>query len=64
MAYNWDRTIHGTCGDTTALYLSTGIVNLIIDVGIVSLPMPMLWGLQMKFAKKLALSLIFGLGFL
>ena len=46
LAYNWNPTINGTCGDTHKLYLSGGIVNLLLDVSIVILPMPMLWGLQ------------------
>ena len=43
---NWDKAAGGSCGDTSALYLGGGIVNLILDVTIVALPMPMLWGLQ------------------
>ena len=46
LSYNWDRSEKGTCGPPTALYLGGGIVNLLIDVSIVVLPMPMLWGLQ------------------
>lgn len=62
-AYNWDKvTISGSCGDVSAYYLSTGIVNLVIDVAIVALPLPMLWGLQMKTSKKVSLTAIFSLG--
>jgi len=46
LAFNWDRSINGTCGDTHGLYLSGGIINLILDISIVTLPMPMLRGLQ------------------
>lgn len=48
LAYNWDPTIKGKCGDTHKLYLSVGIVNLLLDVTVVSLPMPLLWRLQVR----------------
>ena len=46
LSYNWDRSEKGSCGQTTALYLGSSIANLLIDVTIVVLPMPMLWSLQ------------------
>ncbi|MCJ1263085.1 hypothetical protein MMC22_002955 [Lobaria immixta] len=61
--YGWDKSIHGVCGNQQLGFLLTGIVNLIIDVFIVLLPMPMLWGLQMPLMKKVAISGIFGMGF-
>ena len=62
LAFFWNKTIEGSCGNEQAIFLSTGILNLMIDVMVVILPMPMLWGLQMKVAKKIALTGIFGLG--
>ena len=62
-AYNWDKvTINGHCGDVSTYYLSTAIVNLLIDVLIVALPLPLLWSLQMKTSRKIALTGIFSLG--
>ena len=52
LAYNWNRTIDGTCGNTQKLYLSGGIVNLLLDVAIVTLPMPMLWNLQVSYSAS------------
>lgn len=52
----------GHCGDQIALYMTGGIFNLILDVTVVVLPMPMLWGLQMPRGKKVALTGVFGLG--
>ncbi|KAF1992982.1 hypothetical protein P154DRAFT_382808, partial [Amniculicola lignicola CBS 123094] len=63
IAYNWNKlTIIGTCGDLLAYYLSTAIINLFIDVVIVALPLPVLWGLQMNFSRKLSLTFIFSMG--
>lgn len=45
-----------------SLDLYLGIFNLLLDVCVVVLPMPVLWGLQMAVSKKLMLSAMFGLG--
>ena len=55
-----------TCRGLTNLqalndYLSA-IISLLLDVTVVVLPMPLLWGLQMTVSKKVMLSGMFGLG--
>lgn len=60
--YTWNKSISGVCGSTQHAYLSIAIVNLVIDLSIVALPMPVLWGLNMPFKKKLAISGILCLG--
>lgn len=63
LAYTWDRTIPGgSCVNLSAAYLSVSIINLLLDVMVIVLPMPMLWRLQMRTAKKIALTAIFGIG--
>ena len=61
-AYNWNQSIHGTCGDQKSLDLFIGVFNLLMDIATVSLPLPVLWGLQMPTGRKLALSVIFSMG--
>lgn len=61
-AYSWNKLREGHCNNQLMVYVSSGIVNLVIDVAIVILPMPMLWGLQLGVPKKIALTFIFGLG--
>lgn len=61
-AYSWNKLREGHCNNQLMIYVSSGIVNLVIDVAIVILPMPMLWGLQLGLHKKVALTFIFGLG--
>ena len=61
-AYFWDKSVRGVCGNEVITYLTAGIFNLLVDVIIVVLPMPMLWRLQLPWTKKLALTGIFGLG--
>ena len=62
-AYLWDKSIEGaSCLDLSATSLSVSVINLILDVMIILLPMPILWRLQMAKSKKLAVSGIFGIG--
>ena len=61
-AFNWDHTIEGSCGNQTLALLLTGALNLIIDVAIVILPLPVLWRLQMPVARKLGVSAMFSVG--
>ncbi|POS70078.1 integral membrane protein [Diaporthe helianthi] len=65
----WDPSLLQTvpdarCLNLTAVYLSVSVINLLIDVTLFLLPMPLLWGLHMPQRKKLMLMGIFGLGLL
>ncbi|KAL1981058.1 hypothetical protein VTN96DRAFT_3123 [Rasamsonia emersonii] len=62
--YLWDKTIPGTCINLPAAWLSVSIINMILDLIIIALPMPMLWNLRMPVSKKIAVSGIFSLGFI
>ncbi|KAF7503657.1 hypothetical protein GJ744_003386 [Endocarpon pusillum] len=62
-AFSWDKTIpNGRCIDVAAAYLSATIINLILDVMVIILPMPVLWRLQMPTGKKVGISAIFSIG--
>jgi len=45
-------------------YEVNGILNIVTDILIYLLPVPMLWGLQLTWRKKGAIMGIFGLGIL
>ena len=62
VAFNWDQTIAGSCGDQKTSDEVIGVLNILYDVILIILPMPMLWRLQMATSRKLALSAIFGMG--
>jgi hypothetical protein len=63
IAANWNRTIPGAkCGNIVAEFISVGTINLLIDVCIIVLPMPVLWSLQLPTRKKIGLTAIFGIG--
>ena len=63
--YNWDKTIvNGRCIDISRFYTAQTTLGVLFDIIVVAMPMPMLWGLQMKVHKKVALTCIFGVGIL
>ncbi|MCJ1254431.1 hypothetical protein MMC24_002246 [Lignoscripta atroalba] len=63
-AFNWNQTIPGgSCKNQILSYILTGALNIITDVMVLSLPIPMVWKLQTPRANKIVLTGIFGLGF-
>ena len=64
ISYRWDRMVGGSgfCGDQKSLDLFIGIFNLLLDVTVVVMPMPVLWGLKLAVGKKVMLSGMFGVG--
>ena len=63
IAYRWDRTIDGGhCGEQKHFDMFVAVFNLLLDLTTVVLPMPILWRLQMALGKRVALTLIFGMG--
>lgn len=63
LRYNWDKTTHdGHCGQKTQFYLYNQSFNLVINMAIVLLPIPALWGLRMRIATKVSIGIMFGIG--
>ena len=61
----WDRTVQGAeCINLSRFELVSGVLNLLTDVLILCLPLPMVWGLNTTEAQKLTLTGIFLLGVL
>lgn len=58
----WNRPISGTCVDFKALWFAHAAINIFSDVLIISLPMPVIKGLNIPTKQKLALMGIFALG--
>lgn len=65
LAYRWDLTIKGaSCGDEQALTMYTAGLNLLQDIIVVVIPMPILWHSQIGPLKKLRVACVFGFGIL
>lgn len=63
IAFYWDHTIEGGfCGDYYALWLTTGVLNIVTDLVVLLLPMPYLYSLSMVRYKKVVLMGTFGMG--
>lgn len=63
IAKAWKSKIPGHCMDTYQTYLGAAIPNVFTDFVLLILPLPLLWKLHTTKAKKLALFLVFGLGY-
>ncbi|KAF2684350.1 hypothetical protein K458DRAFT_30530 [Lentithecium fluviatile CBS 122367] len=64
LAYAWNRSLDGKCGDFKDFSLETSVVALVFDITCVVLPIPVVWGLKLERGKKIRLTVLFGLGFL
>ena len=60
----WDDSLQGRCGNQTLLDIFIAVFNMLLDIVVVILPMPVLWRLQMSKGRKTASNIIFGLGLL
>jgi hypothetical protein len=58
----WDTIVKGDCLTMITFTYFTNISNLITDVWIFLMPVPMIWHLQLQIKKKLILSVIFCFG--
>jgi hypothetical protein len=64
LAYNWDTSIKGTCGQRNTVYVSAGALNVVTDFMVMCLPIPHILKLQLAWSRKLGLILMFSLGVL
>ncbi|KAG7290729.1 hypothetical protein NEMBOFW57_000732 [Staphylotrichum longicolle] len=65
VAFNWDPTISGGhCVDRRVLYLSTSVFNIVTDLIILGLPLWVFSSLRIPKRTKIALLVVFLLGFL
>ncbi|KAF5859047.1 hypothetical protein ETB97_003428 [Aspergillus alliaceus] len=62
-SYNWDQTIQGgSCGNQVTSFTVTEVINLVTDVVVLVISMPLLYRLQMATYKKVTLIAVSGLG--
>ncbi|ROT41233.1 hypothetical protein SODALDRAFT_330954 [Sodiomyces alkalinus F11] len=59
----WNPMIPGTCGENSALWLGSAVPSVVIDLLILLLPLPKIWGLQLSTARKTGVTLVFVLGY-
>lgn len=62
---NWiPTTPGGKCGNQVAAFAAVGVVDVVLDCFIFLLPIPMVFKSHVRFAEKLGLICIFGVGIL
>lgn len=60
---SWDMSItSGKCVDRNGLYIATAVTNIVTDLALILLPIPLVVGLQMPKIQKIYLLLIFLIG--
>lgn len=59
IAYNWDKTTQGRCIDMVQFARFMAIPNVITGMGMLILPLPMVWSLHMTSSRKIALTATF-----
>jgi hypothetical protein len=62
IAKSWNPFLEGTCADEFVPGGETGIFNVISDVYILLLPIPMIWKLQTDVKRKVQLLTVFSVG--
>ena len=64
LAFFWDKSIpNGKCINSNYVaYFGTSPLDILTNIAILVLPIPHLWNLQMRRAKKIAITVIFVLG--
>ena len=50
-AKNWNPLLPGVYDSAPAAISAEAIINMLLDLAIISLPVPMVWGLQMTLSK-------------
>lgn len=61
-AYAFDKSVEGYCADFNTIYVVTSVINVVINIILLILPLPVVWHLQVSRARKLAISGMFLLG--
>ena len=60
VAYAWNKTIKGgTCFDQVAYLRWQTLPNVLVDVAMLVLPLPMIWRLNTSHGQKIGLTLTF-----
>ncbi|KAH6663127.1 hypothetical protein B0J14DRAFT_570649 [Halenospora varia] len=62
VALSWNPNLDGSCGEEKSLPYATGVWGFISDFYIFVLPLPRVWGLNMKMRRKLKLFSAFSVG--
>lgn len=60
----WNPDAPGHCLKASILYLAPAVFNMISDIAMLSVPVYLIWSLQMSLRRKVGVSALFGTGLL
>ena len=60
----WDVTMPGTCIEVIKLWLGNAIPNIVTDLVIIAIPLPLVWRLRISLSQRIAVCGLFLTGFL
>ncbi|KAM7212109.1 hypothetical protein V8F06_012509 [Rhypophila decipiens] len=63
IAKAWDPLLPGTCKESTPWYYASAFINAFLDLVVLLLPMPVIWRLQMKARRKIAVAGVLLIGY-
>lgn len=64
VAKNWDPSLPGRrCGSISSLWIGSAAPSVAIDLVILLLPMPIIWGIKASRGRRIGLVLTFALGY-
>lgn len=64
IAMNWDQSIPGgKCGNQATYYMALGLINIVVEVVMLAIPLPVLYKLHMPLRKKVVIIGMFSIGF-
>ncbi|KND86233.1 hypothetical protein TOPH_09134 [Tolypocladium ophioglossoides CBS 100239] len=58
----WDPQPGGSCRNITNDEIISVVINMSIDIAIIILPLPVLWGLQLALRYKVVITIMFSIG--
>ena len=61
---SWDSDVDGTCINLVAFSYFTNITNLVTDIWVFLLPLPIIFGLHVNRKRKLEIAGVFAIGLL
>lgn len=61
-AYAFDKSIDGHCVDFNAIGVITSVIDVFINIVLLTLPLPVVWHLRLSRERKLGISGMFLLG--
>ena len=62
MAAIWDESVEGSCIDDGAFLVATGVMNMITDLILLVLPLPVIWTMQKTKVERITLGGIYLVG--